>query len=244
MTDSSKVQDQFVDDLEKRLCSLLAQYRENLLERTVEQSSSCKVFVSQLHERIANINSMDTYAAIDTGPPFINIASVDIDPKSVHTLLQSLEKDERLSTFWAMTLDDSTPEIKADSVVSKYQNQKFSRNPHITMAHWKEKTQEQIRLAFEPICDSRVSVTATAFLWNTQVAAIAVTVADETEDGKAVPRPDNVFSHVTIWCQDGASPFQSNSLPGLVETGEAHRIELQDPVIFDGTVSFWPLGKH
>ncbi len=123
-----------------------------------------------------------------------------------------------------MTLDDSTPE-KADPVASKYQSEKFSRNPHITMAHWKEKTQEQIRLAFEPICDSRVSVTATAFLWNTQVAAIAVTVADETEDGKAVLRPDNVFLHVTIWCQDGASPFQSNSLPGLVETGEAHRIE-------------------
>jgi hypothetical protein len=243
MTDSSKVQDPFVDNLENRLRSLLAQYRENLLERTVERSSSCQVFVSQLNERIANINSMNSYTAVDTGPPFINIASLDIDPKSVRTLLQSLEEDERLSTFWAMTLDDSTPE-KADSVASKYENKKFSRNPHITMAHWKEKSQEQIRLAFEPISDSRVSVTATAFLWNTQVAAIAVTVADETEDGKAVLRPDNVFSHVTIWCQDGASPFQSNSLPGLVETGEAHRIELHDPVIFDGTISFWPLGKH
>jgi hypothetical protein len=243
MTDSSKVQDPFVDDLEKRLRSLLAQYRENLLERTVERSSSCQVFVSQLNEKIANINSMDSYTAIDTGPPFINIASVDIGPTSVHTLLQSLEEDERLSTFWAMTLDDSTPK-KADSVASKYQSEKFSRNPHITMAHWKEKSQEQMRLAFEPICDSQVSVKATAFLWNSQVAAIAVTVADETEDGKAVLRPDNVFSHVTIWCQDGASPFQSNSLPGLVETGEAHRIELQDSVIFDGTISFWPLGKH
>ena len=87
-------------------------------------------------------------------------------------------------------------------------------------------------------------VAATPSMWNTQVAAIAVTVADETEDGKAVLRPDNVFLHVTIWCQDGASPFQSNSLPGLVETGEAHRIELLDPVIFDGTISLWPLGKH
>jgi hypothetical protein len=243
MTDSSKVQDPFVDVLENRLRSLLAQYRENLLKRTVQRSSSCQVFVSQLNERIADINSMDTYTAIVPGPPFINIASLDIDPTSVITLLQSLEKDERLSTFWAMTLGDSTPE-KEDSVASKYENEKFSRNPHITMAHWKEKSQEQIRLAFEPICDSRVSVTATAFLWNTQVAAIAVTLADETEDGKAVLRPDNVFSHVTIWCQDGASPFQSNSLPGLVETGEAHRIELHDPVIFDGTISLWPLGKH
>jgi hypothetical protein len=53
-----------------------------------------------------------------------------------------------------------------------------------------------------------------------------------------------VFSHVTIWCQDGASPFQLNSLPGLVETGEAHRIELHDPIIFYGTISFWSLGKH
>jgi hypothetical protein len=52
-----------------------------------------------------------------------------------------------------MTLGDSTPE-KADSVASKYENEKFSRNPHITMAHWKEKSQEQIRLAFEPIGDS------------------------------------------------------------------------------------------
>jgi hypothetical protein len=244
MTDSSKVQDSFVDDLENRLRSLLAQYRDNLLERTVEQSSSCQVFVSQLNERIANICSMDSYTATEvTDPPFINIASVDIDAKSVYTLLQSFENDEQLSTFWAMALDDTSAE-KADSIGSKYQSDKFSRNPHITMAHWKEKSQEQIRLAFEPICDSRVKVTATAFLWNTQVAAIAVTVADETEDGKAVPRPDNAFSHVTIWCQDGASPFQSNSLPGLVETGEAHRIELQDPVIFDGTISFWPLGKH
>lgn len=244
MTESSKVQDPFVDDLEKRLRSLLAQYRENLLERTVERSFSCQVFVSQLNERIANINSMDSYTALEvTDQPFISIASIDINAKSVHNLLDSLEKDERLSTFWATILDDTTSE-KTESVGSKYQSENFSRNPHITMAHWKEKSQEQIRLAFEPICDSRVSVTATAFLWNTQVAAIAVTVADETEDGKAVARSDNAFSHVTIWCQDGASPFQSNSLPALVETGEAYRVELQEPVTFEGTISFWPLGKH
>jgi hypothetical protein len=30
----------------------------------------------------------------------------------------------------------------------------------------------------------------------------------------------------------------------LLAVGPPHRIELQDPVIFDGTISFWPLGKH
>jgi hypothetical protein len=38
-------------------------------------------------------------------------------------------------------------------------------------------------------------------------------------------------------CQERRRPFNPNSLPGLVETGEAHRIELQIQS-FDGTMSF------
>jgi hypothetical protein len=230
--------------LENRLRSCLVQYRDDLLGRTVEQSSSCQAFVSQLNDRLANVDSMDSYNDTQViGLPNIKIASIDIDVQSVRAALQWLEKDERLATFWEMAVDDTSPE-KEDSASSKYQSEKFSRNPHVTMAHCKEKSQADMRSAFEPICESRVKVTATSFLWSTQVAALEVSIAKETEDGKAVPRPDNAFFHATIWCQDGVSPFQSNSLPGLVETEEARRIELQEPVIFYGTISLWPLNKH
>ena len=242
--DTDKAEDAYIDELEKRLRLSIERHRDDVLGRTVKESVSQESFVEQLKERVLQVSSMDSYdfSSVSAELVYIKIVSIDIDIESLHSRLRLLESDEQLAVFWETVLNRDAVD---EAVVSnRYQDKKFAQNPHVTMAHCKEESQADIRSAFESICGSTVKVTITALLWSAQVAALEVEITDETDQGKAVPRPGNAFSHITLWCQEGVSSFQSNTLPGLVETGEAHRVELKDAIVLYGAVSFWSADKH
>lgn len=204
-------------------------------------------FISQLTERIVEVNAMESYTSLVSASAFfIKLASIDVNPQELHASLWravTATADERLSAFWEMVSADAST---TDKTVQT--NKGFVPNPHITMAHCKERSQADMRSAFGSLCGSRVQVKVTAVCWSTQVSALEVEIAnvtDDEDDGAAVPRSTNAFSHMTLWCQEGVSGFASNALPGLVTKGEACRVELKDDAfMLDGTLSFWPQDKH
>lgn len=237
--DTDKQEDPYLEDLESRLRACLQQHRDNVLRMTCDEATSRQRFIAQLVERVAEAGALESYyvSSESMTASFIKIASVDVDVKSVHGVLRSFFGDDRFEPFWRTTLGDCSPD-EAFSDSSKL-DRNFVAKTHVTMAHFRQMKQEELKEAFEPLCGSRVEITVSSLLWSDRAAALAVTVAVKTENGADMPPPKNSFAHITVWHDERASAVESNDLPKLVKSGEAHQIDFVDPIRLTGVVSLW-----
>lgn len=250
MSLDSKVtaEDERVQEIESQLRELLVKYNDLLVSLSVDPAISKREFVSQVMERVAALAAPGAFThgtpgVISDGSGFVRIVSVDVSQALVHSLLRCHAKTyPPISKFLEKILEgEEDADTGSKSVGSVIPGGNFVADTHITMVHFSQINQSAMRDQFEALIGCAVDVTVTGIIWNDRIAALAVEVATETVDkpGLEIPAPKNSFPHITLWHQQDVSARDSNELPGLVERGDAERIDFSDPSVIQGSISFW-----
>ena len=198
---------------------------------TMDDGSSRKLFASQVAQSLLGAEGLEP-----SSNGFINIASIDISRKRIHELLRK-----------CMTLDGKSlnGRLKQDPFVDgEYNEQGYTKNPHVTLAHYSQLQQKAMRARFEPILGKEIDVIITGLVWNKSIAALSVDIAAKVEGGGEVPKALNSFPHITVWHDKGVSAAESNKLPDLLASGNAESLTLPEPIVLKGKCSFWSLGQH
>ena len=238
--DPTKVNDTYIADLESRLRQVLMSHTEYIEGLTVDISESRKYFKSQFMERVTELDSIESWHDAETGnrSAFIKLSSIDVDVNDVHALLASLLEESG-------ELDSLAKQMAGDSDSLQYltgqtcQDRRFITNTHVTLAHCKESTQAEMRNMIGSIIGEKIEMQVVALLWDEKVAAMEVELSEHTTVGSVLPHPKRSFTHITVWCQEGASAFMSNGLPEKVRQGGAHRVVLEKPASLLGELAFW-----
>lgn len=195
-------------------------------------------FLSSLVEKVAEAESIKSYEA----PSFVKIASIDVEVGAVHEILLRLREEDRLSSFFDSALKGSDIHDVLSSNGTDHTNAEglgFVSATHVTLAHCRQMSQSELRSKFTPHLGCEIELLVSGLLWNERVMALAVTVAETTKNGEALPAAQNSFVHITVWHEKGASPIEANDLPRLLEAMEAQRIEFESPIPLVGIVSLW-----
>jgi hypothetical protein len=251
-----------LDDLELRLRNTLQQYQDVVLQMTVDISHTRRCFVQSLVDKINEVDSMLT--SYDAPPSLIKLVAIDIDRKMVYDVLQDLmyHEDEELRSVlghklqghssWEGILHNNNDED--DNKISIELG--FVTKTHVTLVHSRDMSQSNIRSIYTPYIESSVELTTNAIYYNERVMALAIKNKIHqseitTNDGTVLPiapplssssgQPQELnrdFLHITIWCNNGVSAFEANTLPSLVEEGKARRIAFPEQVL-QGNISFW-----
>lgn len=237
--DTTNLKDEYLDDLERRLRDCVEQYRHQILGLSADKAVTRQSFLSSLIEKIAEVQSIEKYEA----PSLLKIASIDIDVNAVHKILSLLKVNTHLSPILEQNLSDLCIEEFIPCGIDRgtAEGHGFVTKTHVTLAHCRQMRQSELRSIFTPLLGAEVELSATGLLWNERVIALAVTVAEETKSGKALPLAQSSFVHITVWLAEDASAVEANSLPGLVLTHKAHRIDFESPISLRGVVSLWSL---
>ncbi|KAH7445091.1 hypothetical protein KP509_02G106200 [Ceratopteris richardii] len=101
---------------------------------------------------------------------------------------------------------------------------------HITLAHKRSHGVAAVA-AYGEICGVEVPVRLTSFLFSDKTCALEAQII-ENQQG-IVSR--NQWPHVTIWTAEGTKPKESNSLPEVVRSGHASRVDFM-PIELSGVV--------
>ena len=210
-----------------------------LMSLSADPAISKQSFVSQVVEKVAALSS--SVEALANGVYFVKIVSVDVCQALVHSTLRGFaERYPPVSNL----LEKCTGESNAQTLSEKgdvIPGENFVDDTHVTMVHCSQMPQRTMRDQFESLVGCAVNVTITGILWNDEIAALAVEVASATEDKPdvPVPAPKNAFPHITVWHQPDVRSASSNQLSMLVESGNAERIDFDEPVVIQGVVSLW-----
>jgi len=234
--------DSYLDGLEARLRERIKEYRDFVLGLTAEESASCSVFASLLRQKVNELEMIDVASSSYEAPPFVKLASVDVDVHAVRQILFDVSKrNEALASFLDTILEGNSIDgvLSSDSGTVLAEKLRFVVQTHVTLAHCKSTSQSEMIAKFEPLSGSRVQLSSTALLWSANVIALEVTVAANTDDGKALPASANSFVHITVWFQEGSSAVSANELPQLCEKGEAQRVDFDAPLSLCGEISLW-----
>lgn len=234
--------DDYIVDLESRMRETLLKHTEFIQGLTADIAESRERFLKSFYLRLAELDSMESSswaeAAASGKSNFIQITSIDVSVNDTHSLLVSLcEERSELNPLCQQLFGDASPSsvLTGDSC----EDRRFIGSTHVTMAHFKESSQKAMRDTYGAIVGEQVEMAVVAVLWDERVAAIEVVLPESTIPGSTLTPSTNTFSHVTVWCQQGAQAFQSNELPTKVEQGAAHRVALAKPVTIVGELSFW-----
>ena len=234
--DSTRKGNENLDKLEAKLRLEVEKHREFLLDVAEDEEVSRRKFVSQLVERVAECDALTEYNS--DRQPFVKLVSIDVDCRSIHSLLLKMLGTKELESFFSTILGDRNAEefFASDSALS---NTRLVSETHVTLAHFRQDPQEEMRSLFNPLRGKRIRLAATSLLWNDRIAALGVNVEKATECGTPVPVARNKFVHITLWFTKEASAVESNDLPKLVAAGDAGSFEFETPLPLDGTISLW-----
>jgi hypothetical protein len=243
-SDPIKVMDAYMTGLEKRLRESLQRHAAFLQSLTVDVAVSRNVFVSKITERVAELDSIESWTDAEAGSKssFIQITSIDVKVDDVHSLVVSLLDEETAGDLSLLKeamvgSNERSGEALAGSACA---DRRFVLETHITMAHFNETSQKDMRNLYGNLVGQGVELRVSAILWDERVAALEVLLPETTMgDASILPPSKNSFVHVTVWVQEGATAYQSNQLPSRLLTGQARRVELASPVLLLGEVSFW-----
>lgn len=223
------------------------------------EAESRKSLTSQLIDCVGKVDALEEeYDGFAAAKEFSKIASIDIEFASIATVIEELVSKEQAPAFLTTILGEIATKLRAaHGTSSSGTNQnadtssasatpplitsigKVIDQPHVTMAHFHQLSQSDMKATFQPLSGSRAQVKVLRILWSDRVAALGVETPPTTENGDRLPQPLNAFPHITVWRSDGVRAVESNDLPKLVEAGEAHQLILTDPIMLTGTVSLW-----
>jgi hypothetical protein len=177
--------------------------------------------------------------------------SIDIDVNDVHRLvtLESLSNADLanfIQKIGGLNKSGFLPDKCVSGEICQDENKYLSRcimKTHVTMVHCSQLSQYQMRSTFESFLGMSFDVSVSGIHFSTEVAALDVTLIQPiTATGPTeveFPQPTNVYPHITVWCSVGVEPYQSNSLPEKLMSGEASRILFDKPTVLRGILSFW-----
>ncbi len=221
---------------------------------TVPVEMSQKSFIVQLSDFVSTLLNSES-SVLDIPPTVssktIQIVSIDIDVNDVHRLvtLESLSNADLanfIQKIGGLNKSGFLPDKCVSGEICQDENKYLSRcimKTHVTMVHCSQLSQYQMRSTFESFLGMSFDVSVSGIHFSTEVAALDVTLIQPiTATGPTeveFPQPTNVYPHITVWCSVGVEPYQSNSLPEKLMSGEASRILFDKPTVLRGILSFW-----
>ena len=172
-----------------------------------------------------------------------------VEMTAVHALLHQYKDSSSaamMMEFLTMVapLAAGTSKSRSDTSCSfqggTYAGNDFVSTTHVTMAHFERTSHATMQELYGGLLGARVELKVTALLWSTRVAALAVDIPEQTPNGKQIPKSQNPFSHMMIWFHGtSTTAFEANRLPDLVTSGEAQRLDFENPIPLPGKISFW-----
>lgn len=239
--DTSKVDDNYLDDLELRIRERIAKYRGFILGLTTEPVVSCDKFASSLCRIVGELETTGTVRSSVTSS-HVKLAAIDVDFRAVHAILLNVSKSSAALTSYLDTILDGNScdqVFGPDSTPALAEKLRFVKQTHVTLAHSSSISQSEMNVKFQNLSGCGVQLSAVAVLWSTTVMALEVAVSSHTEEGNALPPTENKFVHITVWFQTGTKAFSANELPLLCEKGLAQRLDFNSPMPLNGIVSLW-----
>lgn len=261
--DTGNSKDALVVDMEKRLRAAIRKHKDLVLSFGIGEDTSRTEFVSQISQQMKELEEMGvtevsasaTNLSSDTqanksagaqgkkgkkdGKRSIELVAIDVPQAELHKIVLDIARRNKSAASFLKTngqsLDESYP----------FKDNTFVKATHVTMAHCSRTKQVDMRSQYEALEGKTVAIKATGLLWSQRVAALSVDIAAEAEDGTAVPASVNEFTHITIWRSTGkVKAVESNKLPTQVESGAANKADLKEPMMLNGTLTFWLAGAR
>ena len=229
-----KVSNDSMVDMEKHLRSVISSNQVYIDNLTVSLDESKAIFVSELSRVIAslpNILDADMFARESMSSGTIKIASLDLDYEVVHAAITSLRQScSEVEQYFALR-----EEHKENDENDKNES-RFIKSVHCTFAHASQMSQAAMIASFENIMGTKVEIKAISLLFSEDIAAIELEIPNQRD---SIPRPRNLFPHITIWCAKDAEAYESNALPEKVNCNQAKKVVFEQPVVMEGIFRFW-----
>ena len=190
-TNGSSVGANEMNDMEKRLRTAIGENQGYIDGLTVTLEQSQQAFLSELSSVIASLpEKLEMSAAGDqqsTGT--IKIASLDINYETICRELEQLRSNSPEVEQYFSERKEHRENDENDKSLDR-----FITSTHCTFAHASQASQADMISSFQHLLGTSVEVKATSLLFGDSVAAIELDIPD------SVPRPQNAFPHITIWC--------------------------------------------
>ncbi len=195
---------------------------------TVDESRS--IFMTELSKVIATLPDEIGPRMVPNHAGSIQIASLDFDFGVVHAEIKKLGQsfpdiDKYFARREARNNNDQDDESK----------DRLIKSVHCTFAHASQVSQNSMLASFQHLVGSTAEMKATALLFNEKIAALEL----EAPSDDSIPRPNNSFPHITIWCSAHSKAHESNDLPEMVKCDKATRVDFGEHIVMKGVFSFW-----
>jgi len=241
-TKKCKVSDKDKADCDIKLRSAIAKHLVYINNLTVSLDESRRSFVSELSKVITAMPStLEPQAVVSkesstaTAAGTIKIASLDLEYEVVHTAISQLRKSSSEVDDYFAHREEHKNNDEDDPYLDR-----FITSVHCTYAHSSQLSNSAMISTFRHLLGSTLDIKATSLLYNDKIAAIEIEIIPTSNqlDGN-IPKPQNKFHHVTIWCAKGTEAYESNALPKKVENNEAKKVDFERPIIMRGVFAFW-----
>ena len=214
--------------MEERLRSSIRDHQNYIEGLTVPIEESRSIFVAEVSKAIGSLPDKVGLELKQAGS--IQIASLDFESDVVNAEIEKLRQrftnvDEYFSQREAHKNSDQDDESK----------DRFITSLHCTFAHASRMPQTTMLASFQHLIGSTAEIKATALLFNEKLAALEL----EVPNCDSIPRPENAFPHITIWCSADSKAYESNDLPEMVKFNKATRVAFGEDVVMTGVFSFW-----
>ncbi|KAL3827649.1 hypothetical protein ACHAXA_000522 [Cyclostephanos tholiformis] len=214
--------------MDERLRSSIKGNQHYIDSLTVPIEESRSIFVTEVSNAIASLP--DKVGMELKQARTIQIVSLDFESGAVNAKIEKLRQrftnvDEYFAQREAHKNSDQDDESK----------DRFITSLHCTFAHASGVSQTTMLASFQHLIGSTAEMKATALLFNEKIAAIEL----EVPNCDSIPRPENAFPHITIWCSANSKAYESNELPGMLKCNKATRVAFEEDVVLRGVFSFW-----
>jgi hypothetical protein len=236
-----------IPEMELRLRTCLQKHQLLIESWTISLAGSQSVFVSGLRSSLeslektthSNFHGVDDELLMKLR--MIKLASIDVHRSSIENLLRTIDVTKG-------SIFDFAVENKKEFIVKTHVTMSVALVDGTTDVNKAKVLYEQ----FSDLQGQHVELTVTRFLWSATHAALEVEIGSHTVEASVqVPKCENTFPHITVWCMTGHHAVQSNDLPQLLRDGQAQCVDFEhDNLDHDhdqnnntnkliGTISFW-----
>ena len=231
--------------MESRLRVALSEHGNNVIKYTATEEESRSSFLSQVSKHVLSLDELKLgtkqprAAKRSTGPSFIKIVSIDVDTDLLHKILREMApRDVHLSLYLQKIgiLEGGGDKETSGTLVKRC---------HVTMVHYSQQSQMDMRSRFDTIVGKEVTINVTSCLYGKNNLALSVALPSTTMGELPIPLPasKNQYPHITIWFGKGAKAADSNILPDLVSTGQAKMFQPPNDTTVQGKLSYWMIDR-
>mmetsp|Transcript_23540 Transcript_23540/g.48759 ORF Transcript_23540/g.48759 Transcript_23540/m.48759 type:complete len:234 (+) Transcript_23540:151-852(+) len=231
--------------MESRLRGALSEHGRNVSNYTATEEESRSSFLSQVSKHVLSLDELEfdmkqpRAVRRPTGASFIRIVSIDVDTDLLHEILRGMaSRDIHLSSYLQKL---GILEGGGDKEVSGT----LVKRCHVTMVHYSQQSQMDMRSRFDTIVGKEVTINVTSCLYGKNNLALSVALPSSTIGELPIPLPasKNQYPHITIWFGEGAKAADSNVLPDLVSTGQAKMSQPPNVITVQGKLSYWMIDR-